>query len=90
MACHVRPSWFVRNARRYLSWCRVTRCSDCGLIAKEEDYGSCCMNCGSQSHSEEVGRWVVTKRGFLFGLFTSTEKGYWQIREEVSLGTDSR
>ena len=57
--CSISPSWFVRNARVYKVWCKITVCNKCGVRAKYEDQHPVnpCMRCGD-TVMENVGRWI--------------------------------
>jgi predicted RNA-binding Zn-ribbon protein involved in translation (DUF1610 family) len=80
---HIEPSWFVRNVRRYKTWCSITVCEDCGLRAKYEDCHPVhpCPNCGSRM-VEHVGRWQATVKKVLFGLLKRERGGRWVLLEE--------
>jgi hypothetical protein len=75
---HIPPSWFVRTTCRYLSWCSITHCPDCGLRAKYEDCHPVdpCPSCGGKLQVA-VGHWKVTvKPIFLF----RKERGEWVMK----------
>lgn len=75
------PSWFVRNARVYLTWCNCTRCGECGQLAKYEDQHPVnpCMTCGSKDIQEVVGRWIPKPRAWW--KLWKPRTGHWEIRE---------
>ena len=87
MSIHIRPSWFVRQARVYRSWCKITKCANCGVVGKYEDFHPVnpCVYCGSLRDKtkydyikkELVGRWIDTTKWYEFWKV----KGYWEIKE---------
>lgn len=82
----MKPSWFVRNARRYRAWCNVTRCSRCNLVAKYEDMHPIdpCPTCGS-CVIEDVGRWVLKRPGTWWKLWTDAVWG-WELHPGAPKG----
>ena len=81
----IAPSLFVQLSRRYLEWCEVSQCPDCGLVGKTEDmYPRLpCPKCGNKRIQRVVGRWVPKQYPkFMFWKWWSNE-GHWQLKESV-------
>lgn len=76
---HIKPSFFVKSTRRYLQWCCITECIECGTRGKYEDMHPVnpCPMCGNKLEVN-VGKWIDTSSKWKFW----DNIGYWKTKDE--------
>lgn len=76
------PCDYVRSKHRYLSWCNLTECKDCGLVGHPSNNHSVnpCRRCGEHSLKSVTGYWVVVPEKIMWNIFKK-EVGYWELKK---------